>query len=49
MIGSERPQASPASNIRQQGTRFGNWLIREQAKKTAGRSDRSTLKGSATM
>src|SRR5271155_4319904 len=32
-------------NIRQQGTRLGNWLTREQAKELLAIPDRSTLKG----
>ena len=32
-------------NIRQQGTRLGNWLIREQVKELLAVPDRSTLKG----
>jgi integrase len=32
-------------NIRQQGTRLGNWLTREQAKELLAVPDRSTLKG----
>jgi integrase len=36
---------SEVSNIRQQGTRLGNWLTREQAKELLAVPDRSTLKG----
>jgi len=32
-------------NIRQQGTRLGNWLTREQARELLAVPDRSTLKG----
>src|ERR1700738_4452477 len=32
-------------NIRQKGTRLGNWLTREQAKELLAVPDRSTLKG----
>ena len=32
-------------NIRQQGTRLGNWLTKEQAKELLAVPDRSTLKG----
>jgi site-specific recombinase XerD len=32
-------------NVRQQGTRLGNWLTREQAKKLLAVPVRSTLKG----
>jgi len=35
-------------NIRQKGTRLGNWLTREQAKELLAVPDRSTLKASAT-
>jgi integrase len=34
-----------APNIRQKGTRLGNWLTREQAKELLAVPDRSTLKG----
>lgn len=33
------------SNVRQQGTRMGNWLTREQAKGLLAVPDRSTVKG----
>ena len=33
-------------NLRQQGTRLGNWLTREQPKELLAVPDRSTLKGS---
>ena len=32
-------------NVRQQGTRLGNWLTREQARELLAVPDRSTLKG----
>jgi integrase len=32
-------------NVRQQGTRLGNWLTRDQAKALLAVPDRSTLKG----
>jgi integrase len=36
---------SQVPNIRQKGTRMGNWLTREQAKELLAVPDRSTLKG----
>jgi integrase len=46
MIGTEEAaNLSDIPNIRQQGTRLGNWLTREQAKELLGVPDRSTLKG----
>jgi site-specific recombinase XerC len=36
---------SEVPNIRQKGTRLGNWLTREQAKDLLAVPDRSTLKG----
>jgi integrase len=36
---------SEVPNIRQKGTRLGNWLTREQAKELLAVPDRSTLKG----
>src|SRR5258708_24911656 len=36
---------SEVPNIRQEGTRLGNWLTREQAKELLAVPDRSTLKG----
>jgi integrase len=36
---------SDVPNIRQKGTRLGNWLTREQAKELLAVPDRSTLKG----
>jgi integrase len=46
MIGSEEAATlTDIPNIRQQGTRLGNWLTREQAKELLAVPDRSTLKG----
>ena len=46
MIGTEEAaNLSDIPNIRQQGTRLGNWLTREQAKELLAVPDRSTLKG----
>ena len=46
MIGAEEAaNLSDIPNIRQQGTRLGNWLTREQAKELLAVPDRSTLKG----
>ena len=36
---------SEVPNLRQKGTRLGNWLTREQAKEILAVPDRSTLKG----
>ena len=41
----EASQMSDIPNIRQRGTRLGNWLTREQAKELLAVPDRSTLKG----
>ncbi len=41
----EAANLSDIPNIRQQGTRLGNWLTREQAKELLGVPDRSSLKG----
>ena len=41
----EASQISDIPNIRQRGTRLGNWLTREQAKELLAVPDRSTLKG----
>ena len=38
-------QMTDIPNVRQQGTRLGNWLTREQAKELLAVPDRSTLKG----
>jgi integrase len=46
MIGVEDAASlSEVPNIRQKGTRLGNWLTREQAKELLAVPDRSTLKG----
>jgi site-specific recombinase XerD len=46
MIGSEEAASlTYIPNIRQKGTRLGNWLTREQAKELLAVPDRSTLKG----
>jgi integrase len=46
MIGSEEAASlTDIPNVRQQGTRLGNWLTREQAKELLAVPDRSTLKG----
>jgi site-specific recombinase XerD len=46
LIGSEEAASlTDIPNIRQQGTRLGNWLTREQAKELLAVPDRSTLKG----
>jgi site-specific recombinase XerC len=46
MIGSEEAAGlTDIPNLRQQGTRPGNWLTREQAKELLAVPDRSTLKG----
>jgi len=41
----EAARLTDVPNIRQQGTRLGNWLTREQAKDLLAIPDRSTLKG----
>lgn len=41
----ESSQMTDIPNVRQQGTRLGNWLTREQAKELLAIPDRSTLKG----
>jgi integrase len=38
-------QMTDVPNVRQQGTRLGNWLTREQAKELLAVPDRSTIKG----
>jgi site-specific recombinase XerD len=49
MIGlEEAANLSKIPNVRQKGTRLGNWLTREQAKELLAVPDRSTLKASAT-
>ena len=46
MIGVEdATRLAEVPNIRQKGTRLGNWLTREQAKELLAVPDRSTLKG----
>ncbi len=46
MIGTEEAASlTDIPNIRQRGTRLGNWLTREQAKELLAVPDRSTLKG----
>jgi integrase len=46
MIGNEEAaNLTDVPNVRQQGTRLGNWLTREQAKELLAIPDRSTLKG----
>jgi site-specific recombinase XerD len=46
MIGQEAAASlTDIPNIRQKGTRLGNWLTREQAKELLAAPDRSTLKG----
>ena len=46
MIGlEEAANLSDIPNVRQKGTRLGNWLTREQAKELLAVPDRSTLKG----
>jgi hypothetical protein len=46
LIGSEEAAGlTDLPNIRQKGTRLGNWLTREQAKELLAVPDRSTLKG----
>ena len=41
----EAARLAEVPNIRQKGTRLGNWLTREQAKELLAVPDRSTLKG----
>jgi integrase len=41
----EAAQLTSIPNIRQTGTRLGNWLTKEQAKELLAVPDRSTLKG----
>jgi site-specific recombinase XerC len=46
MIGQEEAASlTEIPNIRQKGTRLGNWLTREQAKELLAVPDRATLKG----
>ena len=41
----EAAQMTDVPNVRQQGTRIGNWLTKDQAKELLAVPDRSTLKG----
>ena len=41
----EASQMTDIPNVRQRGTRLGNWLTKEQAKELLAVPDRSTLKG----
>ena len=46
VIGAEEAaQMTDVPNVRQQGTRIGNWLTKEQAKELLAVPDRSTMKG----
>src|SRR5260370_21551154 len=46
MLGQEEAASlNDVPNVRQKGTRLGNWLTREQAKELLAVPDRSTLKG----
>ncbi len=46
MLGAEEAAGlTDVPNIRQQGTRLGNWLTREQARELLAVPDRSTLRG----
>jgi len=46
MVGAEEAaNLSDVPNLRQKGTRLGNWLTREQAKDLLAVPVRSTLKG----
>jgi hypothetical protein len=46
MVGMEEAASlSEIPNIRQKGTRLGNWLTREQAKELLAVPYRSTVKG----
>lgn len=45
MGAEDASQMTDIPNVRQQGTRLGNWLTREQAKELLAIPDRSTLKG----
>ena len=46
MLGSEEAEhLADIPNMRQKGSRMGNWLTREQAKEILAVPDRSTLKG----
>ena len=43
--GEEASQMKDVPNVRQQGTRLGNWLTKDQAKELLATPDRSTMKG----
>lgn len=45
----EAANLTDVPNIRQKGTRLGNWLTREQAKELLAVPDRSTLKGKTRL
>ena len=45
LVVEEAANLSDIPNVRQQGTRLGNWLTREQAKELLAGPDRSTFKG----
>jgi site-specific recombinase XerD len=45
LSGEQAAEMADVPNIREQGTRLGNWLTREQAKELLAVPDRSTLKG----
>jgi site-specific recombinase XerD len=46
VIGAEEAaQMTDVPNVRQQGTRLGNWLTKDQAKELLAVPDRSTMKG----
>jgi site-specific recombinase XerD len=45
----EADNLTDVPNVRQKGTRLGNWLTREQAKELLAVPDRSTLKGKRDM
>ncbi len=46
VVGAEEAaQMTDVPNVRQQGTRLGNWLTKEQAKDLLAVPDRSTMKG----
>ena len=45
LSGDDAQTLNDIPNVRQQGTRLGNWLTREQARELLAVPDRSTLKG----
>ena len=45
LSGDDAATLNDIPNVRQQGTRLGNWLTREQARELLAVPDRSTLKG----